>query len=228
MKKKKNEYNAYWRNWFRASDIPERFWDKKLKRDILNLKFADQNIEFDDIYSVILNAWKNNKNYGLFFIGNKGNGKTLTAVTIMKKLLFELEKEDRQKIGFIDLSNMLFEYKQSWNGSFEQKAEIAAKLQKVKKVPVLVIDEFFRHYADWQHETIDLLLKYRDSQSFITIITSNNSMSDIVQKINSDEDEIISILGSYDSVEFLGKDRRIHSNSPLKSKIEGKDVSGKN
>jgi DNA replication protein DnaC len=228
LKKKKNEYNAYWRNWFRASDIPERFWDKKLKRDILNLKFADQNIEFDDIYSVILNAWKNNKNYGLFFIGNKGNGKTLTAVTIMKKLLFELEKEDRQKIGFIDLSNMLFEYKQSWNGSFEQKAEIAAKLQKVKKVPVLVIDEFFRHYADWQHETIDLLLKYRDSQSFITIITSNNSMSDIVQKINSDEDEIISILGSYDSVEFLGKDRRIHSNSPLKSKIEGKDVSGKN
>lgn len=227
MKKKTNQYNAYWRNWFRASNIPQNFWEKKLKKEILNLKFADSSIEFDDIYSVILNAWKNNENYGLFFIGNKGNGKTLTAVTIMKKLLFELEKEDRQKIGFIDLSNMLLEYKQSWNGSFEQKAEIATKLQKIKKIPILVIDEFFRHYADWQHETIDLLLKYRDSQSFITIITSNNSMSDIVQKINSDEDEIISILGSYDSVEFLGKDRRIHSNSPLKNKIEGKDVSGK-
>jgi len=228
LKKRKNEYNAYWRNWFRACNIPHEFWKKKLKRELLNLKFADSEVKFEDIYSVILDAWKNDENYGIFFVGKKGNGKTLTAVTIMKKLLFELEKEDRKKIGFIDLSNMLLEYKQSWNGSFEQKAEIAAKLQKIKKIPILVIDEFFRHYADWQHETIDLLLKYRDSQSFITIITSNNSMSEIIKKINSDEDEIISILGSYDSVEFLGKDRRIHSNSRLKSKIEGKDVSGKN
>jgi DNA replication protein DnaC len=225
LKNKKNKYNAYWRNWFRASNIPERFWDKKLKREILNLKFTDQDIKFYDIYSVILDSWSNNENYGLFFVGNKGNGKTLTAVTIMKKVLFELDKEDRKKIGFIDLSNLLLEYKQSWNGDFKQKAEITDKLQKIKKIPILVIDEFFRHYADWQHETIDLLLKYRDSQSFITIITSNNSMSDIVNKINSDEDEIISILGSYDSIEFLGKDQRIKSNSPLKSKIERKDFS---
>lgn len=223
MKNKKNKYNPYWRNWFRASNIPERFWNKKLKREILNLKFTDQDIKFDDIYSVVLDSWSNNENYGLFFVGNKGNGKTLTAVTIMKKLLFELDKEDRKKIGFIDLSNLLLEYKQSWNGDFKQQAKITDKLQKIKKIPILVIDEFFRHYADWQHETIDLLLKYRDSQSFITIITSNNSMSDVVNKINSDEDEIISILGSYDSIEFLGKDQRIKSNSPLKFKIERKD-----
>ena len=184
------------------------------------MKFADTEIDFDTIYSAIMDAWENEEHYGLFFVGKKGNGKTLTAVTILKKLLFELESDDRKKIGFIDISNLLLEYKQSWNGDWEQKAKMIEKLQSIKKTPILVIDEFFRHYADWQHETIDMLLKYRDSQSFITIITSNNSISEIFKKINSDEDEIISVLGSYDSIDFLGKDRRIKSNSRLKKVME--------
>jgi DNA replication protein DnaC len=129
-----------------------------------------------DITSEIIDNYSNTqKRRGLvLWSETTGNGKTLSAAIIMNTLIFQYAVNAK----FIKLSSDYFgRLKNSYQKNFnEHEFDI---IKKLLNYDVLIIDDFGTHRStDWENEKLYELIDGRNNYNKLTIITSNDNLTD--------------------------------------------------
>jgi DNA replication protein DnaC len=115
----------------------------------------------------------------LIFQGLNGCGKTHLAAAIANSL-----REEGKDVLFIVVSDLLDHLRSSF--SPESRVSYDALFERVKKVPVLVLDDFGEHSATpWAQEKLYQLINYRYNARLATVITTCLSLDEIDNSISS-------------------------------------------
>jgi DNA replication protein DnaC len=110
----------------------------------------------------------------ILLIGNRGNGKTQTAVQIALNRI----RNDRSPGTYLKTTDLFGAIKATWDKkNSETETEI---INRVKRTKLLVLDEF--HEAgttEWEQRTVTNILDHRYDDMLPTIIVSNCTAKDV-------------------------------------------------
>lgn len=158
---KNNKENSYMKNVY-VFDVPEEI--KKAKISDIYLEYKERFNVITYLNDFIKNYGKDTSLKGLYLHGNFGCGKTyLVAATFN-----ELAKKN-VKSAIIFWPEFLRDLKTSFQTDFKEKFD------KVKKVPLLLIDDIgAENTTSWgRDEILCPLLQYRMDEKLTTFFTSN-------------------------------------------------------
>ncbi len=157
----------------RSANIPPRYINNRI--DNFNVNSPDQSYaknfakNFVEEYPFV--------DYGIFFIGPCGVGKTHLATAILNEII---EKGYEGK--FCDFGNLLVQIKSSYNPiSKFSEVDIFSELFQT---PILVIDDFAsQRVTDWVLDTLTYLIKGLYNEKRILILTTNMQTSGVKPEI---------------------------------------------
>lgn len=115
----------------------------------------------------------------LIFQGLNGCGKTHLAAAIANNL-----RETGREVLFIVVSDLLDHLRSSF--APDSRVSYDALFERIKKVPVLVLDDFGEHSAtSWAQEKIYQLINYRYNARLATVITTCLDLDQIENRVSS-------------------------------------------
>ena len=115
----------------------------------------------------------------LIFQGVNGCGKTHLAAAIANYLL-----EKGKEVSFVVVPDLLDHLRSSF--SPDSKISYDESLEKTKKSPVLILDDFGEQSATpWAQEKLYQLINYRYNARLPTVITTSYSLDEIETRISS-------------------------------------------
>lgn len=122
-------------------------------------------------------AWEYNPT-GLFLIGPSGTGKTRAMWMLLKRLI--LEQENYQRLVFFQ--GAIFALKAS--KAYGDPDFTEQWLEKMAKIPLLVIDDIFKgKMSEAQETAIYTILELRASDMVPTILTTNTGGELLLQRM---------------------------------------------
>ena len=151
---------------------------------------------------------------GLILYGNKGTGKTLLSLMLLKQLL-----ADGRDGYFTTFIEMIDSYTGGWYDE-EQKAWFH---RRVKNTEVLVIDDLGKEYqgqskTDLPRSSLDEVFRHRTAAASPTIITTNKGLTGVHDAYG---EHIMSLLRERSTTyEFTGEDYRDISRNRMHDEIE--------
>ena len=185
---------------FKAANIPEIMWDKKIN-DLR--EFKDRNL--------ILVYIKNFKlalqdGAGIYFHGSYGVGKTFTACIIAMEAI-----RQNYSVYYIAMPDFISTLSKTYN---DRNAEDKFNIQ-MEETDFLILDELGREYTGVKNQLspmitlkLDSILRHRINNNKSTIITTNIVNLDDLKQLYSDS--ILScIIGACEMILIEGKDQRI-------------------
>ena len=115
----------------------------------------------------------------LILQGYNGCGKTHLAAAIANQL-----RESGKEVLFIVVPDLLDHLRSSFGP--DSRVSYDALFEKIKKVPVLVLDDFGEHSATpWAQEKLYQLINYRYNAQLATVITTVLSLDDMDGSVSS-------------------------------------------
>jgi DNA replication protein DnaC len=115
----------------------------------------------------------------LVFQGLNGCGKTHLAAAIANQL-----RESGKEVLFIVVPDLLDHLRSSFGP--ESRISYDALFEKIKKIPVLVLDDFGEHSAtSWAQEKLYQLINYRYNARLATVITTCLDLEEIENRVSS-------------------------------------------
>jgi DNA replication protein DnaC len=115
----------------------------------------------------------------LIFQGLNGCGKTHLAAAIANRL-----RESGREVLFIVVPDLLDHLRSSFGP--DSRVSYDALFEKIKKVPVLVLDDFGEHSATpWAQEKLYQLINYRYNAQLATVITTGLSLDEMDGSVGS-------------------------------------------
>ena len=184
-KKKLDKENKYHENMYLYS-VPEEIKNASMKKIYKTDKARYNTIIW---LTEFIKKYKEDKNQkGLYLCGNFGSGKSY----LISAMLNELAK-DNIKSAIIFWPEFLNDLKSSFNSPI--KTEFKTKYEKVKKAPILLIDDIgAESVTPWaRDEILCPILQYRMDEKLPTFFTSNLDLQALETHlaITSKGDEII-------------------------------------
>jgi DNA replication protein DnaC len=111
--------------------------------------------------------------------GLNGCGKTHLAAAIANQL-----RESGKQVLFIVVPDLLDHLRSSFGP--ESRLSYDALFEKIKKIPVLILDDFGEHSATpWAQEKLYQLINYRYNARLATVITTYFNLDEIDRRISS-------------------------------------------
>lgn len=115
----------------------------------------------------------------LIFEGLNGCGKTHLAAAIANQL-----RETGKEVLFIVVPDLLDHLRSSF--APESRISYDALFEKVKKMPILVLDDFGEHAATpWAQEKLYQLMNYRYNARLATVMTTCLNLEEIENRVSS-------------------------------------------
>ena len=115
----------------------------------------------------------------LILQGYNGCGKTHLAAAIANQL-----RESGKEVLFIVVPDLLDHLRSSFGP--DSRVSYDALFEKIKKIPVLVLDDFGEHSAtSWAREKLYQLINYRYNAQLATVITTVLSLEDMDGSVGS-------------------------------------------
>ena len=115
----------------------------------------------------------------LIYQGLNGCGKTHLSAAIANEL-----RESGKDVLFIVVPDLLDHLRASFGP--ESRVSYDALFEKVKKIPVLVLDDFGEHSAtSWAQEKLYQLINYRYNARLATVITTCLNLDEIENRVSS-------------------------------------------
>lgn len=184
-KKKLDKENKYHENMY-LYNVPEEIKNASMKKIYKTDKARYNTIIW---LTEFIKKYKEDKNQkGLYLCGNFGSGKSY----LISAMLNELAK-DNIKSAIIFWPEFLNDLKSSFNSPI--KIEFKTKYEKVKKAPILLIDDIgAESVTPWaRDEILCPILQYRMDEKLPTFFTSNLDLQALETHlaITSKGDEII-------------------------------------
>lgn len=184
-KKKLDKENKYHENMY-LYNVPEEIKNASMKKIYKTDKARYNTIIW---LTEFIKKYKEDKNQkGLYLCGNFGSGKSY----LISAMLNELAK-DNIKSAIIFWPEFLNDLKSSFNSPI--KTEFKTKYEKVKKAPILLIDDIgAESVTPWaRDEILCPILQYRMDEKLPTFFTSNLDLQALETHlaITSKGDEII-------------------------------------
>lgn len=179
-----------------------------------NLEMAS----FDKLYlksgssrdEAIKNVFTFFKNYnskptkGYYLYGNYGVGKSYMMAALLNKLAENYNIQG----AMICLPEYINNLKLSFKTNFSQK------LEDVKKVDILVIDDLgAENISQWSRdEILGSILQYRMQENLVTFFTSNFSIKDLIDRYNINNSNTDKVLAEriVERIKVLSKEVYIH------------------
>ena len=170
----------------------------------LNL-LREQRQNLEQAYRIALNFAQNPQGWLIFF-GENGCGKTHLAAAIANHL-----NNAGQSVLFIVVTD-LFDHLRS-TFSPESRVSYDELFERVKKTPILILDDFGEQTATpWVQEKLYQLINYRYNARLATVITTCISLDEIEARISSRMvDPSISLVYNIIAPDYRG-DRNINRN----------------
>lgn len=173
---------------------------KRETSDLLNLDSLDleliRNMKFsnfdykrpglpDEIRHNLEEAYKNALEFAkspqgwLIFQGENGCGKTHLASAIANHL-----REEGKAVLFIVVPDLLDHLRSTF--SPDSRVSYDSLFEKIKRIPVLILDDFGQHAATpWAQEKLYQLINYRYNARLATILTTCLDLDEIEPRISS-------------------------------------------
>jgi DNA replication protein DnaC len=115
----------------------------------------------------------------LIYQGLNGCGKTHLSAAIANEL-----RESGKEVLFIVVPDLLDHLRASFGP--ESRVSYDALFEKIKKIPVLVLDDFGEHSATpWAQEKLYQLINYRYNARLATVITTCLNLEEIENRVSS-------------------------------------------
>ena len=115
----------------------------------------------------------------LIYQGLNGCGKTHLSAAIANEL-----RESGKEVLFIVVPDLLDHLRASFGP--ESRVSYDALFEKIKKIPVLVLDDFGEHSAtSWAQEKLYQLINYRYNARLATVITTCLNLEEIENRVSS-------------------------------------------
>ena len=115
----------------------------------------------------------------LIFEGLNGCGKTHLAAAIANQL-----RETGKEVLFIVVPDLLDHLRSSF--APESRISYDALFEKIKKMPILVLDDFGEHSAtSWAQEKLYQLINYRYNARLATVMTTCLNLEEIENRVSS-------------------------------------------
>jgi len=152
-------------------DIPKEIREAKMKDIIVTNKSRFETINW--IQDFIKNYGNNKNKKGLYLNGNFGSGKTYLIAAMFNELA-----KSNVKSAIIFWPEFINDLKFSFGGSSD---EFKNKFNKIKKVPLLLIDDIgAENSTDWNRDEILCpILQYRMEEHLPTFFTSNLTIEEL-------------------------------------------------
>lgn len=170
-KKKLDKENKYHENMY-LYNVPEEIKNASMKKIYKTDKARYNTIIW---LTEFIKKYKEDKNQkGLYLCGNFGSGKSY----LISAMLNELAK-DNIKSAIIFWPEFLNDLKSSFNSPI--KTEFKTKYEKVKKAPILLIDDIgAESVTPWaRDEILCPILQYRMDEKLPTFFTSNLTIEEL-------------------------------------------------
>ncbi len=166
----------------RTKAISEHGNDKNKRLDLCGFPKRDRDFMFSYDYKLVLKEFTglDIKNSSWVFIyGSPGTGKT----TLAMRLIWEWMKPEPARYStFISVRDWMQEQYRIFGN--EDNSEIP-ELPKMKRY--IILDDFDKiHFTDWQMLQMFRLVDYLDRNNKKVIITSNHSLSELLEKSKYD------------------------------------------
>ena len=164
LKEKKIKDNVY------SYEIPEAIRKASMKEIYIDNKDRYEIIKW--INQFLKTYEKNKKQKGLYLNGNFGCGKTYLLSAMFNELATQ---------GYRSAIVFWPEYLNSLKCSFNDYLEFKNKIEKIKKVPLLLIDDIGAEAnTSWSRDEILMpILQYRMDSSLPTFFTSNCTLKEL-------------------------------------------------
>ena len=164
LKEKKIKDNVY------SYEIPEAIKKASMKEIYIDNKDRYEIIKW--INQFLKTYEKNKKQKGLYLNGNFGCGKTYLLSAMFNELATK---------GYHSAIVFWPEYLNSLKCSFNDYVEFKNKIEKIKKVPLLLIDDIGAEAnTSWSRDEILMpILQYRMDSSLPTFFTSNCTLKEL-------------------------------------------------
>lgn len=164
LKEKKIKDNVY------SYEIPEAIRKASMKEIYIDNKDRYEIIKW--INQFLKTYEKNKKQKGLYLNGNFGCGKTYLLSAMFNELATQ---------GYHSAIVFWPEYLNSLKCSFNDYLEFKNKIEKIKKVPLLLIDDIGAEAnTSWSRDEILMpILQYRMDSSLPTFFTSNCTLKEL-------------------------------------------------
>ena len=131
-------------------------WQKEFKRKAIDYAKNDSNVWFTSL-------------------GQSGSGKTMLSCVIANYLLLEKDKE----VLYITWTDFISKLKRDMMS--DNSNAVSEYLDSIKNVEVLFIDELLKKYNDTDLKYIIEIINYRYTNDLKTIITSERSLSELLE-----------------------------------------------
>ena len=133
----------------------------------------------------------------VFFHGEPGTGKTVSAVThVLKDLKNEYYYEGI--LRFENVTNLLHKIRKTYKQSYDSKGNLSDEttiLNECRFADYLILDDFgVEKTSDWSLQTLYLIINSRYENLKPTVITSNLSIEELYEKM--EDNRIISRIQS--------------------------------
>jgi DNA replication protein DnaC len=123
--------------------------------------------------------WSREPREWVILQGYNGCGKTHLAAAIANEL-----RESGKEVLFIVVPDLLDHLRSSFGP--ESRVSYDALFEKIKKIPVLVLDDFGEHSAtSWAQEKLYQLINYRYNARLATVITTCLSLDEMESSVGS-------------------------------------------
>lgn len=145
-----------------------------------------------------------NNNVGLFLFGSNGVGKSFIASLIVKEAY--RFRYTSKRCTFVDY---ITEYTNLWNikNAEEKEEETGLFYHNYKAVEFLVIEEVGKELDTKLSPTVlEDLLRYREEKGLVTIICTNLTPKDLVDKYGASIGSLIK--GNFTPIKLVGADKR--------------------
>lgn len=138
----------------------------------------EQRQNLEQAYRVALNFAQSPQGW-LVLLGENGCGKTHLAAAIANQL-----RQAGKSVLFIVVPDLLDHLRSAFGP--ESRVSYDELFEKVKKAPVLVLDDFGEQSATpWAQEKLYQLINYRYNARLATVITTCNTLDEIESRISS-------------------------------------------
>ena len=149
-----------------------------------NFDYKLSNLSLEERQS-LEQAYRNAVNFAkspegwLIFMGINGCGKTHLAAAIANQL-----RHENKSVLFIVVTDLLDYLRSTFNP--ESRVSYDELFEKIKKTPVLILDDFGEQSAtSWAQEKLYQLINYRYNARLATVITTCLSLDEIESRISS-------------------------------------------
>ncbi len=185
----------------------------KMKSILVNMGFPEKLIGCD---FELPKSWHEdlNEERGLFLYGPTGTGKTTTIYLMFKQFVESKLNEFSEHLGypgwspkaiFVNVPSLMLRLQSMFKKEGQDPNE---KIIELAEYPTLIIDDLgAEKMSEWVRQTLYVLLNEREMQCRKTFITSNKSLEQLSEEIDS---RIASrIAGMCKVIKLSGSDKRI-------------------